>query len=105
MAETDSFDIAVPQAHRRRLNDDDDNNNDDNNDDNGDNRADVDDDDEHESTTVDSDDDERRRRGRGTARQAAIAFPPELNFVEDDGKPLLLDPDLAPETAHLEPAF
>jgi hypothetical protein len=101
MAETDSFEIAVPQAHRRRLNDDDNNNNDDNNDDNGDSRADVDD----ESTTVDSDDDERRRRGRGTARQAAIEFPPELNFVEDDGKPLLLDPDLAPETTHLEPAF
>lgn len=103
MAETDSFDIAVPQAHRRRLNDDDidRSNTNDNNDDDNDARSDVDD----EAADTDIDDNDRRRRGRGTVRQAAIAFPPELDFVEDDGKPLLLDPDLAPETTHLEPAF
>jgi hypothetical protein len=80
-ADLNSFEVAVPRAHRRRLNED------------------VDDD----TTNAHS------KNGGANARPArplaSAALPPELDFVEDDGKPLLLDADLAPETTVLEPAF
>lgn len=87
-ADLNSFEIAVPHAHRRRLNED------------------IDDDDNKNSSNSSNNNIKNNAANVRPARPLASAvLPPELDFVEDDGKPLLLDADLAPETTVLDPAF